>query len=72
MPSFARDILPLFRKKDVDEMRFAFDLSVYDDVKNNAPGIYDSLMDGSMPCDGAWPMEQIVLFRQWMDEGYSL
>jgi transaldolase len=45
---------------------------VYDDVKNNAPGIYDRLMDGSMPCDGAWPTEQIVLFRQWMDEGYSL
>jgi hypothetical protein len=53
-------------------MRFAFDLSVYDDVKNNAPGIYDRLMDGSMPCDGAWPTEQLVLFRQWMDEGYSL
>jgi hypothetical protein len=47
MPSFARDILPLFRKKDVDEMRFAFDLSVYDDVQNNASGIYASWAD---PC----------------------
>jgi len=22
-----------------------------------------------MPCDGAWPKEQIDLFKQWMDEG---
>jgi hypothetical protein len=69
MPSFASDIRPLFRDKDVDEMRFAFDLSVYDDVKDNATGIYDRLVDGSMPCDGAWSTEQIGLFRQWMDEG---
>ncbi|HEX8967449.1 MAG TPA: hypothetical protein VF937_06200, partial [Chloroflexota bacterium] len=61
----------LFRAKDVDEMQFAFDLSQYDDVKDHASGIYDRLMDGSMPCDGAWPDERIALFRQWMDEGYS-
>ena len=71
MPGFDRDIRPLFRDKDVDEMRFAFDLSVYDDVKDNAQGIYDRLMDGSMPCDGAWSSEQIALFRQWIDEGFA-
>ena len=70
MASFARDIRPLIRDKDIDEMRFAFDLSDYDDVKDNAAGIYDRLVDGSMPCDGAWPENQIALFRQWMDEGY--
>ena len=70
MPSFAHDIRPLFRQKDVDDMRFAFDLSNFDDVKNNADGIYDRLSDGSMPCDGAWPPEQIALFRQWIDEAY--
>jgi hypothetical protein len=70
--SFARDIRPLFRDTDVDEMKFAFDLSHYDDVKNNAEGIYDRLADGSMPCDGAWPDERIELFRHWMDEGYPL
>jgi hypothetical protein len=69
--SFARDIRPLFRDKDVDEMSFAFDLSNYDDVKSNAAGIYDRLTEGSMPCDGAWPENQIALFQQWMDEGYS-
>jgi hypothetical protein len=49
MPSFARDIRPLFRDKDVEEMRFAFDLSNYDDVKSNAVGIHARLADGSMP-----------------------
>jgi hypothetical protein len=44
-------------------MRFAFDLSQYDDVKTNAQGIYDRLVDGSMPCDGAWPEDRIALFR---------
>jgi hypothetical protein len=60
----------LFRQKDVDDMRFAFDLSNFDDVKSNADGIYDRLSDGSMPCDGAWPPGQIALFRQWIDEAY--
>jgi hypothetical protein len=69
VPSFARDIRPLFRDKDVDEMQFAFDLSSYDDVKTNAEPIYERLSDGSMPCDGAWPAERLNLFRQWIDEG---
>jgi hypothetical protein len=71
VPSFARDIRPLFRDKDVDEMQFAFDLSQYDDVKSHAAAIYDRLADGSMPCDGAWSEDRIALFRQWMDEGSS-
>jgi hypothetical protein len=71
MPSFALNIRPLFRDKDVEEMAFAFDLSQYDEVKTNAQGIYDRLVDGSMPCDGAWAEDRIALFRQWMEEGYS-
>ena len=70
MPSFARDIRPLFRDSDVQRMRFAFDLSQYDDVKANADGIHDRLADGSMPCDGAWSADRVALFRQWMEEGY--
>ena len=70
MASFASDIRPLFRESDVQEMSFAFDLSDYDDVKNNADAIYGRLSDGSMPCDGAWPDAQVGLFREWMDEGY--
>lgn len=70
MPSFARDIRPLFREKDVEEMQFAFDLGAYEDVKAHAEGIYAQLADGAMPCDGAWPDERIAVFRRWMDEGY--
>jgi len=70
MSSFARDIRPLFRDSDVDEMRFAFDLSQYEDVKSNAPGIYQRLAEGSMPCDEPWPEDRVALFRQWMAEGF--
>ena len=70
MPSFARDLRPLFRDSDIEEMQFAFDLSQYDDVKANADGIYDHLAEGSMPCDDAWPADRVALFRQWMEEGY--
>jgi len=52
-------------------MRFAFDLSNYDDVKSNAVGIHARLSDGSMPCDDAWGSGKIALFRQWMDEGLA-
>lgn len=69
MLSFAQDIRPLFRDDDVKEMKYAFDLSRYQDVKANAQGIYERLADGSMPCDGAWSADQIALFRRWMDEG---
>jgi len=71
MPSFAEDIRPLFRNKDIEDMRFVFDLSLYDDVRSNAAGIYDRLVDGSMPCDQPWPAESIALFREWMEAGYS-
>ena len=70
MPSFAADIRPLFRASDVDEMKFAFDLANYDDVKSNGAAIYERLQDGSMPCDEPWPDEHIALFRDWMETGY--
>jgi hypothetical protein len=70
MTSFAQDIRPLFRDKDVDEMRFAFDLSQYDDVKDNAAGIAERLENGSMPCDEPWPDNRVELFKQWVSEGY--
>ena len=69
MPSFEGDIRPLFRPGDVRSMSFAFDLSSYDDVRANAEAIHQRLSDGSMPCDGRWPAEQIELFRSWIDEG---
>jgi len=68
--SFAQDIRPLFRDKDVIEMKDVanFDLSKYDDVRAHATDIYERVSDGSMPCDGAWSAGQIAKFKQWMDE----
>ena len=71
MPGFASDIRPMFRDKDVDEMRFAFDLAQYEDVKANAASILERVSDGSMPCDIPWSTDQIDLFSRWMEEGYS-
>ncbi|HWE64617.1 MAG TPA: hypothetical protein VHB98_23115 [Chloroflexota bacterium] len=70
MVSFAQDIRPLFRRKDVQSMAKAFDLSNYDQVRVNAERIYTVVSAGSMPCDGAWSPDQVALFKQWMDAGY--
>jgi hypothetical protein len=70
-PGFAADIRPLFRDSpDVESMKdMGLDLSSYEDVQAKAQSIYSSLEDGSMPCDGPWPREQVALFKRWMDEG---
>jgi hypothetical protein len=69
--SFANDIRPLFRDTpDVTTMKdMGLDLSSYEDVKAKAETIYSRLEDGTMPCDGPWPKEQIATFKRWMDEG---
>jgi hypothetical protein len=67
--SYEDDIRPLFRDKDRERMEFAFDLWKYDDVKENADAILERLSDGDMPCDGAWPDEQIDVFRRWVEAG---
>jgi hypothetical protein len=69
--SYATDIRPLFRDRDVQAMKQfgAFDLSVHEDVVANADGILERLRDGSMPCNGAWPTEQIDRFSQWIADG---
>ena len=53
--SFEKQIKPLFRSRDQQSMKFAFDLWSYDDVKANAQAILERLDNGTMPCDGAWP-----------------
>ena len=67
--TYAKDIRPLFRDRDVRSMASVFDLSSYDDVRENAEGIYARLADGTMPCDGAWPPEDVARFRAWIDAG---
>lgn len=67
--SFAQDIKPLFREGDRESMKWAFDLSSYDDVAANSDAILGRLRDGTMPCDGAWPEEQVDVFQRWVDTG---
>jgi hypothetical protein len=50
-------------------MKFAFDLWSYEDVSENADAILAKLREGSMPCDGAWPPEQIETFERWVAAG---
>jgi hypothetical protein len=68
-PTFRQDIRPLFRPMDVEEMAFAFDLSAYEDVRDNADAIYERLTEGTMPCDAPWREEDLDRFRAWMDIG---
>ncbi len=67
--SFDADIKPLFREKDRDSMRSAFDLWSYSDVQTHADAIAERLKGGSMPCDGAWPPERVELFERWVEQG---
>jgi hypothetical protein len=67
--SFEQNIRPLFRERDIRSMSFAFDLSSYDDVRNNAEAIYERLANGTMPCDGGWQTDDVNRFRAWIDGG---
>lgn len=69
--SFANDIRPMFRDFDITSMiRFGgFDLSKYEDVRDNAKDIYERVNDKTMPCDGPWSQADIDKFQQWIDDG---
>ena len=65
--SFESDVKPMFRDRDRQSMEFAFDLWSYDDVSEHAGAILGRLKAGTMPCDGAWPQEQVDLFQRWVE-----
>lgn len=67
--SYDTHIKALFRQRDRDSMRFAFDLWSYDDVSTHADAILTRLQAGTMPCDGAWPPERIAVFQRWLTAG---
>lgn len=67
--SFERQIKPLFRDRDRQSMKWAFDLWSHDDVARNSDAILARLRAGTMPCDGAWPDEQIAVFQHWVEAG---
>jgi hypothetical protein len=68
--TYEADIKPLFRSRDVGAMkRYGLDLSKYQDVVAQAANILSRLEAGDMPCDGAWPPENVALFAQWISDG---
>jgi hypothetical protein len=67
--SYENDVKPLFRETDRDSMLATFDLWSYEDVRANVPMILQVLEDGTMPCDGAWPEDQVATFRRWVEGG---
>ena len=67
--SFERQIKPLFRERDRQSMKWAFDLWSRDDVAGNSEAILGRLRAGTMPCDGAWSDEQIAVFQDWVEAG---
>jgi hypothetical protein len=67
--SFEKDIAPMFRPKDRESMHWAFDLSDYSDVAAHADAILGALRSGKMPCDGAWPADQVEKLQRWIDAG---
>jgi ferritin-like protein len=64
---FEAHIKPLFRERDRDSMKFAFDLWSEPDVSAHADAILRRLEQGTMPCDGAWPAERVAVFRRWAE-----
>ncbi len=67
--SYEKHIKTLFRHRDRQSMKFAFDLWSYDDVKHNAHAILERVRNGSMPCDGAWPTEKVSTLDRWVSTG---
>jgi hypothetical protein len=69
LPTWEQDIKPMFREWDREEMLYLFDLWSYQEVRENAEGIYNRVADGTMPCDAPWPQERIDLFGAWVSAG---
>jgi CDGSH-type Zn-finger protein/truncated hemoglobin YjbI len=67
--SFEQHIKPLFRDRDRQSMRFAFDLWSHEDVGEHAEAILDRLRAGTMPCDEAWSAEKVEVFERWVGSG---
>ena len=67
--SFERDIRPLFRDKDRASMLRAFDLWSVADVVAHQDAILAQVRGGHMPCDGAWPEQNVSLLAAWVGQG---
>jgi hypothetical protein len=66
---FETHVKPLFRERDRESMRFAFDLWSRAEVAEHCDAILARLRAGTMPCDGAWPAERVAVFERWAESG---
>jgi hypothetical protein len=66
-----RDVFPLFGARDIEAMSFAFDLSSYEDVCEDAEEIRSRLAGGTMPGDAPWSEEEVERVRRWIDAGMA-
>jgi hypothetical protein len=66
---FEKDIRPLFRDKDRTSMLRAFDLWSFTDVVAHQDAILNQVRAGDMPCDGAWPAQNVSLLAAWIAQG---
>jgi hypothetical protein len=66
---FSTDVKPLFRDFDRNSMLKAFDLWNYSDVVAHQDAIVHAVESGKMPCDGAWPADQVAVMKRWIAEG---
>ena len=73
MPSFERDIRPMFTQMDIDHMASMLDLSSRDTVFAHADAIYATVSSGSMPPPSSgepqWTDQMCETFRQWKEAG---
>jgi len=74
--SFDQDVKPLFTQTDRDHMTFMLDLWSYNDVKQNANEILDSVTNGRMPPPpprggGPWPQAKVDILKEWIKGGYQ-
>jgi hypothetical protein len=67
--SFEQHVKPLFRERDRNSMKFAFDLWSHDDASQHADAILERLRAGTMPCDGAWTEAKVDVFQRWTASG---
>jgi hypothetical protein len=82
--SFATDVLPLFRTADINCMaargvqlgatnwmcdpaaKFGFP------DHGNARRVFSALSRGVMPPNGAWSPDRLVIYQQWMSDGFNV
>ena len=60
-----------FTETDKECMKFKFDLSKYEDVRDNSKQIYDATSKGRMPKgEDRWSSEKCAQFHSWMQDGF--